>query len=208
MKKDKKEKKNKKGKKAKKPKKSKKSITNKKISKTKKGIKAQKSERAEKVTVRADADLNLFHGTIVSKSLTFIERLKLARNCIVLLIAIAAIFVFMKSSIVVSEEIDLIIIFSSIIFTLIAFLLFVFFVKCAQDIKNGIVKTYKGVAKKGSDDPLYSSYLPICMIILDKKIHHVGLNHYLKIKDNDFVALRRTPITGCIIGLEIIRNKK
>ncbi len=188
-------------KKIKKPKKIKKSITPKKRLKTEKDRKTKKGKKA-------DADSKLFRGVIVSKSLTFIERLKLARNCIILLIAIGAIFVFLKDSIMVSEEIDLIVIFSSIIFTLIAFHLFVFFVKCVMDIKNGIVKTYKGVAKKSSDDPLYSSYLPICMIILDNRIHHVGLNHYLKIKDNDFVALRRTPITRCIVGLEIIRKKK
>lgn len=105
-------------KKIKKPKKIKKSIPHKKRLKTEKDRKTQKGKAA--------ADSKLFHGVIVSKSLTFIERLKLARNCIILLIAIGAIFVFLKDSIMVSEEIDLIVIFSSIIFTLIAFNLFVF----------------------------------------------------------------------------------
>jgi hypothetical protein len=174
----------------------------------KKSCKAEKRKNVEKLRVRTDSDLKGFHGVIVGASLTFIERLKLVRNCILILIAIAAIVVFLKSSIAAYEEIDLIIIFSSIIFALIALLLLIFFVKCIQDIKNGTVKIYKGVAKKGSDDILYSSYLPMCMIVLDRKVHHVGINHYLLIKDNDFVSLRRTPVTKCIVGLKVTRKGK
>ncbi len=196
MKKDKKDKKSKKGKKAAKDKKAKKSTT------------LKKSKKVEKVTVSADIDYENLDKSDVSKKLTLIEKLKLIRNCIVLLIAIAAIFIFLKDSLVVSEEIDLIVIFSAIIFTLIAFLLFVFFVKCVQDIKNGSVNIFKGVAQKGSDDVLYSSYLPICMIVLDRRVHHVGINHYLKIKNNDFLIIRRTPVTRCIVSFEIVRKDK
>jgi len=201
----KKEKKSKGVKKVKKDKKVKKSTTFKKNSKTKKG---KKTKKVEKVTVSADIDYDTFDKFDDSKKLTLIEKLKLVRNCVVLLIAIAAIFAFLKDSLVVSEEIDLIVIFSAIIFTLIAFLLFVFFVKCVQDIKNGSVNIFKGVAQKGSDDVLYSSYLPICMIVLDRRVHHVGINHYLKIKNNDFVSIRRTPVTRSIVSLEIIRKGK
>lgn len=187
-------------KKIKKTKKIKKSIPRKKITKIKK-LKSQRDRKSAATT-------KYFHGVIVGASLTFIERLKLARNCILILIAIAAIVVFLKDSIAAYEEIDLIIIFSSIIFALIALLLLVFLVKFAQDMINGTVKIYKGVAKKGSDDILYSSYLPMCMIVLDRKVHNVGINHYLRIKDNDFVAIRRTSVTSCIVGLEIIRKNK
>ncbi len=137
-----------------------------------------------------------------------IEKLKLIRNCAALLVAIAAILIFLKDSLDVSREIDLIVIFSTIIFTLIAFLLLVFCVKCMQDIKNGTVNIFKGTVQKGSDDILYSAYLPICMIILDRRVHHVGLNHYLKIKDKDFIIVRRTPVTRCIVSLEIIRKDR
>jgi len=195
----KKEKKSKGVKKVKKDKKVKKSTTFKKNSKTKK---------VEKVTVSADIDYDTFDKFDDSKKLTLIEKLKLVRNCVVLLIAIAAIVLFLKDSLVVSEEIDLIVIFSAIIFTLIAFLLFVYFIKCVQDIKNGSVNIFKGVAQKGSDDVLYSSYLPICMIVLDRRVHHVGINHYLKIRNNDFVILRRTPVTRCIVSFEIVRKDK
>ena len=202
MKKNKKEKRSKKEKKVKKDKKLKKSTTKKKSSKTSKG------KKVEKVTVSAETHYKELRKPKDIRRLTAIEYLKLLRNCIVLLIAIAAIVLFLKNSIAVSEEIDLIAIFSVILFTLIAFLLFVFFIKTAQDIKNGIADIFEGVVQKGSVDVLYSSYSPICMIVLDRKVHHVGIHHYLKLKNNDSIILRRTTATRSIVSLKIIRKDK
>lgn len=202
MKKDKKNKKSKRGKKVEKNKKGKKSAISKKSSKTK------KIKKVEEATLDTDFDFKGFPEPDTGERLTFIERLKLLRNCIILLIVIAAIFVFLKNSIVVSEEIDLIVIFSSILFTLIAFLLFVYFVKHIMDLKNGSVEIFKGTISKEPDESLYTSHLPICTITLDLRIHHVGINHYLRIKDNDFVVLRRAPLTKCIVSLEITHKKK
>jgi ABC-type multidrug transport system fused ATPase/permease subunit len=204
----KKDKKKKKRKSSKKTKKDKKSITSKKGSKTKRDKRAEKSKEVEVITGSENFDFEGFHEFDNGKRLTFIERLKLIRNSIVLLIAIVAIFVFLKGSIVVSEEIDLIVIFSSILFTLFAFLLFVYFIKHILDLKNGSVETFKGTINKESEEALYTSQLPICTITLDLRIHHVGINHYLKIKDNDFVVLRRAPITRCIVGLKINPNEE
>jgi hypothetical protein len=141
------------------------------------------------------------------KRLTLIERLKLVRNCIVLLSVIAAILIFLKNSIVVAEEIDLIIIFSSILFTLTAFLLFIYFIKHILDLKNGLVEVNKGIINKESDD-IFTSNLPACMIILDHKVHYISLHHYLKIKEGDFVVVRRAPISRCIVGLQITHKEK
>ena len=201
----KKDKKSKKAKKVKKNTKYKKSTTRKKSSKVKKDKKAKK---VEKVTVSAEFDYKYLGKPRDIRRLTFVENLKLSRNCVLLLILIAAIFVFLKNSVTVSEEIDLIIIFSLILFTLIAFLLFVFFIKTSQDIKNGTVDIFEGVVEKNTDDLLYSSHLPICMIILDRRVHHVGINHYLKIKNGDSIILRRTSVTRSIASLKIIRKDK
>jgi ABC-type multidrug transport system fused ATPase/permease subunit len=198
----KKNKKEKRSKKEKKDKKLKKSTTRKKSSKSIKG------KKAEKVTVSAETHYKEFRKPKDIRRLTAIEYLKLIRNCVLILILIAAIFVFLKDSVAVSEEIDLIIIFSAILFTLIAFLLFVFFIKSIQDIKNGIVDIFEGIVQKGSVDVLYSSYSPICMIVLDRKVHHVGVNHYLKIKNGDSIILRRTLATRSIVSLKILRKEK
>jgi hypothetical protein len=189
-------------KKIKKTKKNKKKVTRKKSSK------AKKDKKIEEVTVNTDFDFNGFLKTDTGERLTLFERFKLVRNCIILLIIIAAIFVFLKDSIVVSEEIDLLVIFSSILFTLIAFLLFIYFIKHILDLKKGSVEISKGTINKEPDGVLYTSNLPICTITLDLRIHHVGFIHYLRIKNNDFVVLRRTPLTRCIVGLEITHKKK
>jgi len=102
----KKDKKNKKSKKVKKFEKNK---------KDKKRSKEKKSKKAEEFTVNTDFDFKGFPEPDEGERLTLIERFKLIRNCIILLIAIAAIFVFLKNSIVASEEIDLIVIFSYIL---------------------------------------------------------------------------------------------
>jgi len=141
------------------------------------------------------------------KRLTLIERLKLVRNCIVFLIIIAAVLVFLKDSIVASEEINLIIIFSSILFTLIAFLLFVYLIKHILDLKNGLAEVDKGTINKESDD-IFTSNLPICMIILNRKVHYICILHYFKIKEGDFVVVRRAPITRCIVSLQITHKEK
>ncbi len=202
MKKDKKNKKIKRGKKVEKNKKSKKSTT------PKKSSKAKKSKKVEEVTVDTDFDFKGFPEPDTGERLTLIERLKLIRNSIILLIVIAVIFVFLKNSIVVSEEIDLLVIFSSILFTLIAFLLFIYLVKHILDLKNGSVEISKGPINKEPDEVLYTSHLPICTITLDLRIHHVGINHYLRIKDNDFVVLRRAPLTRCIVSLGVTHKEK
>jgi hypothetical protein len=189
-------------KKIKKNKKNKKKVTRKKNSK------AKKDKKVEDVIVDTDFDFKGFPKPDGVERLTLIERFKLVRNCIILLIIIAAIFVFLKNSIVVSEEIDLLVIFSSILFTLIAFLLFIYFVKHILDLKNGSVEISKGTINKEPDEALYTSHLPICTITLDLRIHHVGINHYFRIKNHDFVVLRRAPLTRCIVGLEITHKGK
>ncbi len=194
-----------------KDKKNKKSKKGKKVEKSKKGKKStkeKKSKKVKKVTVNTDFDFNGFPEPATGERLTLIERFKLIRNCIILLIVIAAIFDFLKDSIVVSEEIDLLVIFSSILFTLIAFLLFIYFIKHILDLKNGSVEISKGTINKEPDEVLYTSPLPICTITLDMRIHHVGLNHYFRIKNNDFVVLRRAPLTRGIVSLEITHKKK
>ena len=141
------------------------------------------------------------------KRLTLIERLKLVRNCIVFPIVIAAIFIFLKDSIVASEEIDLIIIFSSIIFTLTAFLILVYFTKHLLDLKNGLVEIDKGNISKEPDD-IFTNNLPICMIILDRQVHLICIHHYFRIKEGDFIVIRRAPISRCIVGLQITHKEK
>jgi hypothetical protein len=189
-------------KKIKKPKKNKKKVTRKKSSK------AKKYKKVEEVTVNTDFNFKGFPEPATGERLTLIERFKLIRNCIILLIVIAAIFDFLKDSIVVSEEIDLLVIFSSILFTLVAFLLFIYLIKHILDLKNGLVEISKGTINKEPDEAFYTSHLPICTITLDLRIHHVGLNHYFRIKNNDFVVLRRAPLTRCIVSLEITHKKK
>ncbi|MBN1693816.1 hypothetical protein JW879_00265 [candidate division WOR-3 bacterium] len=189
-------------KKIKKTKKNKKKVTRKKSSMIK------KDKKVEGITADTDFDFRGSPEPYTGERLTLIERLKLVRNCILLLIIIAAIFFFLKDSIVVSEEIDLLVIFSSILFTLIAFLLFIYFVKHILDLKNGAVEISKGTINKEPDEVIYTSHLPICTITLDLRIHHVGFIHYLRIKNNDFVVLRRAPLTRCIVSLEITHKKK
>ena len=142
-----------------------------------------------------------------SESLTIIERLKLVRNCIVFIIVIAAFFVFLKNSIVASEEIDLIIIFSSIMFTLIAFLLFIYFIKHLMDLKNGVAEIDKGSFSKKADD-IFTANLPISMIILDRQVHFICIHHYFRIKEGDFIVIRRAPISRCIVSLQITHKEK
>jgi hypothetical protein len=178
----------------------------KKDKKSKKNKNKRNNKKVKKVTVEENIDYKNPEETIETGKLTLIEKLKLIRNCIVLLIAIAAIFVFFKNSIVVFEEIDLIVIFSSILFTLITFLLFLYFIKHMQDLKNRTVEIFKGRIGTETDNNLYKSQTPICTITLDYRIHHVGINHYFKIKKRDFVTLRRAPVTRVIVNLEIIRK--
>lgn len=173
------------------------------MKKDKKKKKTKEKIKREEVEVREDFDFNDTGELDNGRHLTIVEKLKLVRNCIVLLIIVVGIFILLVDSLLASEEIDLLVIFSSIVFTLIGFLLFVFFVKHILDLKNGSVEIFKGTIDKQSEEALYTSQLPVCTITLDHSIHHVGINHYLKIKDNDFVILRRAPITRCIVGLEI-----
>ena len=170
--------------------------------------KSKNIKKNEKSDIIENISYNHLEQTIETGKLTLIEKLKLIRNCVVLLIAIATIVVFLKNSIVASEEIDLIVIFSSILFTLIAFLLFLYLVKHLQDLKKGTVEIFKGCIEAETDNNLYKSQVPICTIILDYRIHHVGINHYLKIKKGDFVTLRRAPITRVIVNLATIKKDK
>lgn len=172
----------------------------------KKDKKSKKNKKVKKFTVEEDINYKNLEETIETGKLTLIEKVKLIRNCIVLLIAIAAIFVFLKNSIIASEEIDLIVIFSSILFTLIAFLLFMYFIKHIQDLKKGTVEIFKGRIGTESHNILNKSQIPICTITLGYRIHHVGLNHYLKIKKGDFVTLRRAPVTRVVVKLETNRK--
>ncbi len=204
----KKEKKSERGKRAKKTNKNKEKVTRGKSSKAEKGKKAKKSKKAKKIIKSGDFDFGSSKDFDNEKRLTLVERLKLIRNSIVFLIVIAAIFVFLKDSIVTSEEIDLIVIFSSILFTLIAFLLFVYFIKHILDLKNGSVEVVRGTVSKGSDDVLIPSNLPICTIVLDRRVHYIGIHHYFRIKEGDFVVLRRAPITRCIVGVQITHKEK
>lgn len=136
-----------------------------------------------------------------------IERLKLVRNCIVLLSAISAILIFLKNSIVITEEIDLTIIFLSILLTLIAFLLFVYLIRHLLDLKNGLVEIDKGIINRESDD-IFTANLPISMIILDQQVHFICIHHYFRIKEGDFIVIRRAPISRCIVSLQITHKEK
>ncbi len=170
--------------------------------------KKNKKKQNKKVTSEEDINYKNLEKPVETGKLTLFEKLKLIRNCAALLIAISAIFVFLKNSMVASEEIDLIIILSSILFTLIAFLLFLYLIKHLQDLQKGTVEIFKGrIGAENDDNILYKSQIPVCTITLDYRIHHVGLNHYLKIKKGDFVVLRRAPVTRVIVNLEIRRKK-
>lgn len=186
----------------------KKTATRKKSSKIKKDKKPKVVKKVEAFKPYEDIDYENFGKPDDIGSLDIIEYLKLIRNCLVLLGVIGAIVFFLKKSLVASDEIDLVVIFSAILFSLIAFLLLVFLVKCMLDIKKGIVYVYKGYIRKSYDDVIYSSYLPFCTILLKRMIHHIGVHHYLRIKDNDFVIIRRTPVTRCIVNFIIVREGK
>ena len=179
----------------------------KKDKKKKKRKKAKSIKKTEKPAIIEDISYNNLEQTIETGKLTLIEKLKLIRNCVVLLTAISAIFIFLKNIMLVSQEIDLIIIFSSILFTLLAFLLFLYLIKHLQDLKKGTVEIFKGRIGVTNDNMLYKSQIPLCTITLDYRIHHVGLNHYLKIQKGDFVILRRAPVTRVIVSLEIRKKK-
>jgi hypothetical protein len=168
----------------------------------------KKIKEIENITVDEDFDYDNFGKPDSADILGFVEYLKLIRNCVVLLVAIIAIVMFLKNSLVASDEIDLIVIFSAILFSLIAFLLFVFLVKFIQDMKKGSVYVYKGYVSKNYDDILYSSYLPLCNILLNRMVHFVGFYNYFRIKDNDFVIIRRTQVTRSIVGLVIVREEE
>jgi len=184
-------------------KKKKRTTTRKKSGRIKKDKKPKAVKKVEESRPYEDIDYENFGKPNDVGRLGFVEYLKLIRNCVVLLAAIIAIIFFLKKSLVVSDEIDLIVIFSSIIFSLVAFLLFVFFVKFIQDMRKGVVCVYKGYAHKDFDDVLYSSYLPFCTIILNGMVHFIGIYNYLQIKDNNFVIIRRTQVTRSIVGFAV-----
>lgn len=189
-------------------KKKKKTTTRKKSSKIKKEKKPKVVKKVEESGSYEDIDYENFGKPDDIGSLDIIEYLKLIRNCLVLLAVIGAIVFFLKKSLMASDEIDLVVIFSAILFSLIAFLLFVLLVKFMLEIKEGKVYVYNGYIQKTYDDVLYSSYLPFCTILLKRMIHHIGVHHYLRIKDNDFVIIRRTPVTRCIVNFIIVREGK
>ena len=189
-------------------KKKKKTTTRKKSSRVKKDRKPKTAKKVEEPAPYEDIDYENFGKPDDVGSMDIIEYLKLIRDCLLLLGVIGAIVFFLKKSLVASDEIDLIVIFSAILFSLIAFLLFVFVIKCMMDIKKGVVYVYKGYIQKSYDNVIYSSYLPFCTILLKRMIHHIGVHHYLRIKDNDFVIIRRAPVTRCIVSFIIVREEK
>lgn len=138
--------------------------------------------------------------------LTFGEKLILFRNVSIILILALAALVLMIILNFLYKKPDWISIVFSLGFLLFSVLLFLYSYKYIMDIINDEVDIYSGTvtnlySESGGDSP--DSYY----VHIGSARHQIGFLHYYKIKENDFITLRKAPLSNVTVSVTIKKDK-
>ncbi len=137
--------------------------------------------------------------------LTSKERFKLLRNLFILILFNLMILAFYILMMYLYKKADWISVIATVLLLPFSLFVSIYAVKYIKDLKNGEADIYSGTVtgkySVSGGDSIDSHYL-----VMGSAEHQISFKYYMKIKENDFVTIRKAPLSKII--LTVLMNNK